>query len=103
MTFYRVCDTDDLRDGEMKLFELAGYEYLLARVDGKFYAVDNFCTHLGGDLSKGRVSGDRVVCPLHASEFNLATGDPVKPPADFPLETYPVKVEGHDVMIDIKF
>jgi 3-phenylpropionate/trans-cinnamate dioxygenase ferredoxin subunit len=103
MTYYKICDVDELRDGEIKKVEIAGYEYLIARVEGRFFATDNFCTHEGGDLSRGHIEGNEVVCPLHAGRFKVETGEVASPPPDFPLETYPVKIEGGEVMMDIKF
>lgn len=103
MTYYRVCGVDDLKNGQMKLFELAGYEYLVVRLDDKFYGIDNFCTHEGGTLSEGHLEGKSVVCPLHNGKFYVETGEVASPPPEYPLETYPIKVEGKDVMLDIKF
>ncbi len=103
MVYYRVCGVDDLRDGEMKLFELAGYEYLVIRRGDQFYGLDNFCTHEGGTLSEGKLEGDDVVCPVHGGRFRIRTGDVTSPPPSFPLESYPMKIEGKDVLLDIKF
>lgn len=103
MTLYRVCSVDDLKPGEMKLFELAGYEYLVVRIGDEFFGMDNFCTHEGGNLHEGCIEGENVVCPLHKGSFSVRTGEVTAEPPGFPLESYPVKVEGKDVLLDIKF
>jgi len=62
----------------MKKYQVQGKEILLARIEGKYYAVQNRCPHFGGDLSEGRLSGNVVTCPRHGSQFNLVDGAVVR-------------------------
>jgi uncharacterized protein YbjT (DUF2867 family)/nitrite reductase/ring-hydroxylating ferredoxin subunit len=63
-------------------------------VGGKFCATQDKCTHKGGPLSKGKLEGTTVTCPLHGAQFNVCTGEVLRGPAKDPLQTYRVSVEG---------
>lgn len=73
----------------------------LFNLNGSFYALDNRCTHVGGPLGQGRVEGTIVICPWHGSRFEITTGNVVGPPARRPVATYPVTVEGDDVLVEL--
>ena len=74
---------------------------LLANVDGNYYAVDDTCTHEDASLSTGSLRGEFVKCPLHGSRFNVRTGQAMEDPAQENLRTYPVRVEGDDILVAI--
>jgi nitrite reductase/ring-hydroxylating ferredoxin subunit len=59
--FTKVASTADLAPGEAKCVEVAGKKLALFNVEGSFYAIDNTCTHRGGPLCEGEVSGEEVV------------------------------------------
>ena len=63
-------------------------------VDGNFCATQATCTHRGGPLSKGKLDGSTVTCPLHGSQFNVCSGDVLRGPAMDPLMTYRLVVDG---------
>ena len=107
--------TDELSSGTMKMVMVKGHEILLARVGEKYYAVDNRCPHMGGNLSKGKLEGTVVTCPRHGSQFDLSDGQVVrwlkssgliwkvgrllKSPK--PLATYNVRVEDNRILIEV--
>src|SRR5262249_34203705 len=62
----------------------------LFNVEGTFYAIDNTCTHRGGPLGEGELSGDTVTCPWHGAHFNVKTGAVTVPPARTGLRRYPI-------------
>jgi len=114
-TLVEVSKTGELEDGAMQAVLAQGREILLARAGDKYYAADNRCPHLGGKLSKGRLEGTVITCPLHGSKFDLNNGQVVrwlkgtglvsmvgkvlKSPR--PLATYNVKVEDDRIWIEI--
>lgn len=115
MTFVEVATTEELKDGTMKMARVNGYEILLARIGENYYSAENRCPHMGGNLSQGTLEGTVVTCPRHHSQFDLADGHVIRW-TDFtgvkksigklfksprPLKTYPVKVEGEKVLVDI--
>jgi 3-phenylpropionate/trans-cinnamate dioxygenase ferredoxin subunit len=69
--------------------------------DGDVYAVNDRCTHEEWPLSDGWVEGTEIECSLHGSRFDLATGNPDVPPALVPVRTYPVRLDGDDVLVDL--
>ncbi len=97
----KVAQTSDLAPGQGKEVEVEGNSIALFNVDGTFYAIDNTCTHVGGPLGEGDVDGDVVTCPWHGAGFNIKTGGVTNPPAGSDVRSYPVKVEGDDVLIEL--
>jgi len=97
--FVRVASTAEIPEGGMKKVMLGGQQVLLANVKGKFYAIGNVCTHVGGPLDKGRLDSHEVECPLHGSRFNVTTGQVKRGPAARPEPVYEVKVEGSEVKL----
>ena len=65
--FTKVASTADLAPGAAKCVEVAGKKIALFNLEGSFYAIDDTCTHRGGPLSEGEVSGEEVTCPWHAA------------------------------------
>jgi nitrite reductase/ring-hydroxylating ferredoxin subunit len=84
----------DLQPGQMKLLGLNGERVLAYNIDGTYYATSEECTHVGGPLSEGELKGDEVICPWHYSCFRVTDGAPTCPPADEPLKTFRVVVDG---------
>jgi pyruvate oxidase len=74
LTWIRVLAPDDLRDGECTSVEASGHALCLARVDGRYGAIDDACPHRGAPLGAGYVEDGRIVCPLHAWDFDVFTG-----------------------------
>lgn len=69
-------------------------------IDGRYYAIEDLCTHDNGDLGDGELDGLHVVCPRHGARFDLETGKPTFP-AVKPVARFAVRVEGDDVQVDI--
>ena len=99
--FVQVAKVDELVSGEMKLIELGVNRILLVNYGGTFYALTESCPHAGVEMSDGDLEGDEVICPAHGSRFNVITGEVTASPADEPLGTYTVRVEGNDVLVRV--
>ena len=91
----------DLGEGSMSSVDLKGTHILVAKIGGEVSAVSGVCTHEETDLGLGFVIEDRVVCPLHLSQFDLRTGQVMNPPAEVPLERFNVKIEGDTIFVDV--
>lgn len=76
--FTEVAKMDELKSGTMKMIVAAGREILLARVEDKYYAADNRCPHMKGNLSQGKLQGTVVTCPRHGSQFDISNGQVVR-------------------------
>ena len=91
----------DVPEGTMKMAWVDGVEQVLVvNLHGNLHAVQGVCSHEYFELDKGFLTGDTLTCALHLSRFDLDTGDPLDPPADEPLEVYPVFVEDGQVVIE---
>lgn len=100
-----LCSVDELQDGQMKRFQVGPDEkkdlILLAKVEGKFYAVGLQCSHFGFPLDKGELFGDRLVCPLHLASFSVKTGLNELGPVFKGLPTYKIEVKGGKVFATV--
>jgi 3-phenylpropionate/trans-cinnamate dioxygenase ferredoxin subunit len=106
MEFVKVASTSDVPAGKMKMVKVGEDEVLIADVGGKYYAIDNRCTHARGSLSEGSLEGSIVTCPKHGSKFDVTSGKAVQGPkiAFFKLKakderTFEIKVEGPDILV----
>ncbi|HYC22674.1 MAG TPA: non-heme iron oxygenase ferredoxin subunit [Candidatus Bathyarchaeia archaeon] len=99
--YVKAAAVDEVKPGESKLVELEGKSIALFNVDGTFYALDDACPHSGGPLSEGRLQGSRVTCPWHGSIFDVTDGKVLDEPATENAASYPVRVVGADVEIEI--
>ena len=86
-----VCATSELSPGEARTVT-ADVAITVFNVDGEFYAIDDTCTHQDASLADGWLEGCTIECPLHASCFDLRTGEPSGPPAKMPVRTHLVTV-----------
>ena len=102
MSWHRVAAAADVQEGEAFAAEVGERRIALCRVNGAIHAIENICPHAYALLSDGFVEGNEIECPLHAARFDIATGECLSPPADRDLVTYPVKVEGEEVLVEVK-
>jgi 3-phenylpropionate/trans-cinnamate dioxygenase ferredoxin component len=104
MGLVTVCRIDDVPEGEVRRFEVAGHEIALVNLgeDG-FRAVGDICSHAHYFLHEGEVDPDfgTIECPKHGSTFDLDTGKPRSLPATQPVPVYNVKVENDEVKVEI--
>lgn len=99
--FVNVGRVSDVPDGRPRVFDVEDRKIAVYRLDGAFHAIDDICTHDGGPLAEGEVKGDVVTCPRHGARFNIRTGAALSFPAITPVETYPIRVEGEDLLVGL--
>lgn len=92
---------DDVPDNDVLGVETAGRELALYKVEGRVYATDDICTHGHARLCSGFLDGYEIECPLHQGRFDIRDGKPTCEPAEEPLRSYPVKIEGGRVYVDL--
>lgn len=98
----RLCAVRDVPEGGTRRVKLEGHSAIAVyNVGGRIHATADRCTHAGGSLSSGVVTGDTIECPLHGCRFRIATGEPLEPPCVVPLRSYAVNVMGEDVMAEL--
>lgn len=101
MKFVRVAAAQEIAEGGTRGVEVEGQEILLARVQGTVYAVEAICNHGYAYLEEGGLDGFNVVCPLHDGCFDVRTGAATVPPCTDPIKSYPIRIEGEDVLVGI--
>ena len=99
MAFARACALADVAPGSAIAVEVDGVGVAVVRNGDDVYAIHDECSHAAIPLSEGDVEGCEIECWLHGSRFDLRTGKPSGPPATDPVPTYPVRVEGGDVLV----
>ena len=101
MALVRVCGIDELADGAAIKLERTP-PIAVFRAGANYYAVDDTCTHAQSSLSEGYIDGEVVECAFHGAKFCLKTGKVLSLPASQPLRTYPVKIEGTDILVEVE-
>ena len=99
-SFVKVAKTQDIPPGEGLRVEVNGRPIALFNVGGTFHAIENDCKHRGGPLGEGELDGTVVTCPLHAWTYDVTSGECFDDP-DCGVETFPVKVDGEDVLVEV--
>ena len=97
--FVAVARASELAAGEMKFAAVDGQRIVLANVEGRFYALRDVCGHRNAPLSRGRLLGHMIECPLHFALFDLRTGKLVDGPISADVPAYEVRVDGETVYI----
>jgi len=96
----RVGGSKDVKEGHMRVFDVAGTDVNVANANGHLYAFDDTCTHMGCSLANGRLTGTVVTCACHGSQFDVTSGAVIRGPAERPVRSRTVQVKGDDLFID---
>lgn len=126
-----VAKINEIAPGGMKAYEVNGKEIILCNYDGKIFALDRRCGHMNAPLEMGTLEGYILTCPMHSVQFDITTGEALSgtiphyfgetPPPKTDkidnymqslgmliskikihnLKTYPVKIEGDTIKVDI--
>src|SRR5262249_36570492 len=101
MADYRtVCRASDLTEGEGKTVDIDGKLIAVFCDQGKYYAIDDVCPHMGASLGDGYVENGIVTCPLHAWRFRLADGAWADSPR-IKIGCFPVRIENGEVQLQV--
>jgi 3-phenylpropionate/trans-cinnamate dioxygenase ferredoxin subunit len=88
----RVARIEELPPGSRCVVDVDGVEVAVFNLDGDYCAIEDVCTHDGGELASGEIEGEEIICPRHGARFNLRTGAVTAPPAYSPVASLPVRV-----------
>jgi NAD(P)H-dependent nitrite reductase small subunit len=101
MSWIRITEENGIPLREGRCVKVGKREIAVFHLPKKFFAVDNLCPHNQGPLCDGIVKGTTVVCPLHAWNISLETGQVVKPDVPVSVRTYPVRIREGIIEIDV--
>lgn len=82
---FKLFEATELREGEMRRAEADGRRILVARINGRLYAIGDKCTHMGCSLSEGQLEDTVVTCPCHGTRFDVTSGKVVEWVSKSPL------------------
>jgi 3-phenylpropionate/trans-cinnamate dioxygenase ferredoxin subunit len=100
--FVVAANTSDIPDPGKALVEVGDRLVALFHVQGRFYALDDVCTHDGGPLAEGRLAGYEIACPRHGARFDVRDGRVLSMPATMPTVSHEVRVEGDNVLVRLR-
>ena len=99
-TLITIAQRKDLPPGKAMGCDLNGKKIAVFNIDGKFYAINDECTHAGGSLSEGEINGTVVTCPWHGATFEITSGQVLSAPAFEGVTSYKVQINGNDIQIE---
>lgn len=102
MALVKACKTDQLKPGEALRLNTSP-ALAIFRLDDGFYATEDTCSHAQSSLAAGEIDLEdcTVECPYHASLFEIKTGRVLSLPATTPVRTFPVKIVGDEVFVEL--
>ncbi len=101
MTFFLLCRTNEVSEGELRVFVLKEVEILVVKYAGQIYCLQARCTHAGAPLVEGELNGDVLQCPWHGSRFNIKNGLVIRGPAGRQLQMYDCIIEGDQLLVEL--
>jgi len=96
-----VADRSSVAPGSIIGVKAGDLDVALYNIDGQLYATHNVCTHAQALLSDGWLEGDVIECPLHGGRFEVKTGKGLGAPITCDLKTFPVRVEGDAIQVNV--
>jgi 3-phenylpropionate/trans-cinnamate dioxygenase ferredoxin subunit len=93
--------TADIKPGELAAFDVDGLRIAVANADGRFFAIDDTCTHEQCSLAEGTLEGTVVTCGCHGAQFDVTTGAVLAPPAPEPVKAYRLHVDGSSLVVEV--
>jgi 3-phenylpropionate/trans-cinnamate dioxygenase ferredoxin subunit len=88
-----VARAGELAPGQWKSVDVDGAQVAVFNLDGRYYAIEDVCTHDGGQLTGGSIEGAEIICPRHGARFCIKTGAALTAPAYEATATFPVRLE----------
>ncbi len=96
----KVAELSEVPEGKPKAIKMGeGRSIALFNVDGKIYATDNQCPHMGYPLTRGTVRNGILTCDWHRRSFDLEGGGCFHVECD-DLKVFPVDIRGDEIWIE---
>ena len=90
-----------LIDGEYIVVDVDGVDVAVFRVNGGVYAIQDVCSHDGGEIASGVIEGEEIICPRHGARFCIKTGKVTGPPAYEDIPCYTVRIENGRIQVKL--
>lgn len=99
--FVKVASESEVGEGSVLVVEPHGHRIALTKSDGKYFAIDDRCTHDNGPLGEGELIDGQIECPRHGARFDIRTGKAMTLPATGKVSTYNVEVRDGEIWLSI--
>ncbi len=96
-----VSKQSELSVGARTIVQTDAGEIAVFNLNGEYYAIEDICSHDGGELASGKCEGDEIICPRHGARFCIKSGKSLTPPAYEDIESFPVRVSDGVIQVDI--
>jgi naphthalene 1,2-dioxygenase system ferredoxin subunit len=96
-----VAATADVKPGQVVGVKVGDLDIAVYNLMGDFYATDNICTHALAYLSDGWLEGETIECPLHGGRFDVCSGKGLGAPITRDVKTYPARVSGDEIQVQV--
>ena len=90
---------DAIAPGTSMVVDVDDVMIAVFNIDGEFFAIEDICSHDGGEIASGCLIGEEIECPRHGARFNVKTGAVTRAPAYEDLETFEVRIHNHTVQV----
>jgi len=101
MAWLPVAGADQVAPGDFIQVDTGTLFVLVCNVGGELMAVEDKCSHDGSSMLGGCIEGDEIICPWHGARFCLRNGAAMAAPAYEGIPTYPVRINGRNIEIDV--
>ena len=98
----KVAKRADVKPDAALVVDAGHTRVALFDIGGTIFCIEDVCTHDDGPVAEGPVHGDVIECPRHGARFDIRTGAVLSMPAVVPIRTFPAKVDGDDVLVDLE-
>ena len=99
--WHKIANVGDIKPNSGTQFLVGDKTLAVFHVNGKYFAIDDACSHVGGNLSEGAVEGNIVTCPWHGATFDITCGKVLSEPASDDVGSYKIKIEGADILVEV--
>lgn len=101
LTWLDVTSFEALSPGGYEVLETDDITIAVFNLDGKFFAIEDLCTHDGEELTGGPIEGDQIICPRHGARFCIRSGAALTAPAYQDTRTFPVRLEAGRIQVGV--
>jgi 3-phenylpropionate/trans-cinnamate dioxygenase ferredoxin component len=94
-----VAKAGEIAPDAWRTVDVDGTQIAVFNLDGEYFAIEDVCTHDGGQLTGGLVVGGQIFCVRHGARFCVKTGAALCAPAYEPTAKFPVRVEAGEIQV----
>ena len=94
-----VAAAGEIAPGSCRVADVDGTSVAVFNLGGEYFAIEDVCTHDGGELASGHLEGDQVVCPRHGARFCVRTGAALSAPAYEATAKFPLRIEDGKIQV----